>query len=100
VETIQLAHSQIDIPSARTIRRYLDTTVREQQKSVLSTLPKESRLSIALDCWTSPFNQAFMAITGYFIDQEWNYREVLLGFEHIHGSHTGSNLSEIVFQIL
>jgi hypothetical protein len=100
VETIQLAHSQIDIPSARTIRRYLDTTVREQQKSVLSTLPKESRLSIALDCWTSPFNQAFMAITGYFIDQEWNYREVLLGFEHIHGSHTGSNLSETVFQIL
>jgi hypothetical protein len=41
-----------------------------------------------------------MAITGYFIDQEWNYREVLLGFEHIHGSHTGSNLSETVFQIL
>jgi hypothetical protein len=100
VETIQLAHSQIEIPSVRTIRRYLDTTVRQQQESVLSTLPKESRLSIALDCWTSPFKQAFMAITGYFIDQEWNYHEVLLGFEHIYGSHTGSNLSETVFQVL
>ena len=41
-----------------------------------------------------------MAITGYFLDQEWNYREVLLGFEHLHGSHTGAHLSETVFQIL
>jgi hypothetical protein len=41
-----------------------------------------------------------MAITAYFIDQEWSYREVLLGFEHIHGSHTGSNLGETVFEIL
>jgi hypothetical protein len=100
VETIQLAQSQINLPSARTIRRYLNTAVQEQQQSVLSKLPKESRLSIALDCWTSPFKQAFMAITGYFIDQEWNYCEVLLGFEHIHGSHTGSKLRETVFQIL
>jgi hypothetical protein len=33
-----------------------------------SRLPKGSHLSIALDCWTSPFSQAFMAITGYFLD--------------------------------
>ncbi|KAJ5264725.1 hypothetical protein N7505_007518 [Penicillium chrysogenum] len=32
---------------------------------------------------TSPFGQAFMAITGYFLDRDWNYCEVLLGFEHI-----------------
>lgn len=41
-----------------------------------------------------------MAITGYFIDQDRNYHEVLLGFEHLHGSHTGSNLSNTVVQIL
>jgi hypothetical protein len=91
---------KLDIPSARTIRRLLDTTVQEQQQSILSKLPKGSHISIALDCWTSPFNQAFMAITGYFIDQDWNYYEVLLGFEHLHGSHTGGNLSETVIQIL
>ncbi|KAI9036657.1 uncharacterized protein KD926_001611 [Aspergillus affinis] len=57
-------------------------------------------MSIALDCWTSPFKHAFMAITGYFLDQEWEYREVLLGFEPISGSHTGVNLGDIVLQIL
>jgi hypothetical protein len=66
---------------------------------VLSKLPTGSNISVALDCWTSPFGQAFMAITGYFLDQDWNYCEVLLGFEHIQGSHTGAHLSETVIQI-
>lgn len=67
---------------------------------ILDKLPDKCRISIALDCWTSLFNQAFMALTGYFIDQDWNYHEVLLRFEHLHGSHTGSNLNDTVIQIL
>ena len=63
-------------------------------------LPEHAKISIALDCWTSPFQQAFMAITGYFIDAEWVYREVLLGFKPLHSSHTGANLSAILMETL
>jgi len=63
-------------------------------------LPTDSKLSIALDCWTSPFSQAFIAITGYFIDADWVYREVLLDFKPIHGAHTGANLSSILMETL
>jgi hypothetical protein len=100
VEVIQQAQSKIDIPSARSIRRYLDSAVKNDQKEILGRLPDGSRLSLALDCWTSPFQQAFMAITGYFLDQDWNYCEVLLGFEHLYGSYTGENLSKTVTQLL
>jgi hypothetical protein len=41
-----------------------------------------------------------MAITGYFIDEEWKYREDLLGFEPIHGSHTGVIISEVLFELV
>ncbi|CEJ54941.1 hypothetical protein PMG11_01227 [Penicillium brasilianum] len=41
-----------------------------------------------------------MAITGYFLDQDLNYCEVLLGFEHLYGSHTSENLSKTVIQLL
>ena len=99
-DVIQLAPSKIKLPSARSIRRRLDLEVQQEQQSVLDKLPQESRLSIALDCWTSPFSQAFMAITGYFLDNDWEYREVLLGFEPLHGPHTGSNLSSVVINIL
>jgi hypothetical protein len=67
---------------------------------VLSLLPTGAKLSIALDCWTSPFQQAFMAITSYFVDEKWDYHEILLGFMPIHGQHTGVHLSEVLFGVL
>ena len=63
-------------------------------------LPANSKISITLDCWTSPFGQAFMAITGYFIDMNWVYREVLLGFKPLYGAHTGVNMSGILLETL
>jgi hypothetical protein len=41
-----------------------------------------------------------MAITGYFIDIDWSYREVLLGFKPLGGAHTGANLSGVILEIL
>ncbi|OQD59907.1 hypothetical protein PENPOL_c052G02450, partial [Penicillium polonicum] len=88
------------IPSADTIRRRLDSLVKDRQQRILRTLPSGSKISIALDCWTSLFSQAFMAITGYFIDSDWVYREVLLGFKPLHGTHTGSYLSSVLIETL
>lgn len=96
----QSAPSSPQIPSAKTIRRRLQSSVQQQQESILRKLPKDAKLSIALDCWTSPFTQAFMAITGYFIDEDWQYHEVLLGFEPLHGTHSGVNLSTVLLDIL
>ncbi|KAJ5378259.1 uncharacterized protein N7496_005668 [Penicillium cataractarum] len=81
LEMARLAPCFPKIPTATTVRRHLQEIVEERQYTLLQKLPNSAKLSIALDCWTSPFRQAFMAITGYFIDQEWNYRELLLGFE-------------------
>ena len=41
-----------------------------------------------------------MAVTGYFIDTDWPYQEVLLGFEPLHESHTGAYLSKVLQDIL
>ena len=96
----RLAPTQPQIPSAKTMRSRLRGYVQEQQQSILKQLPPGVKLSLALDCWTSPFGQAFMAVTGYFLDQHWEYREILLGFQPLSGSHTGVNLSEVVLKLL
>lgn len=90
----------LELPSAKTLRRRLRNAVTIQQESQLQDLPEDAKVSLALDCWTSPFQQAFMAITVYFIDKDWNYREMLLGFEPLHGPHTGNNLSDVLHQSL
>jgi hypothetical protein len=41
-----------------------------------------------------------MAITGYFLDRDWKYREILLGFEPIHRTHTGAKLSAVFLERL
>jgi len=41
-----------------------------------------------------------MASTGYFIDSNWEYWEVLLGFEPLSGQHTGLNLGGVLWDIL
>jgi hypothetical protein len=96
----RLAPSFPEIPSAYIIRRQLQGMVAERHRTLLQELPTGAKLSIALDCWTSPFRQAFIAITGYFIDHDWNYREILLGFEPLHGQHTGVNLGLVLFDLL
>jgi hypothetical protein len=66
----------------------------------LINLPPDTKISITLDCWTSPFQQTFLETTGYFIDDDWNYREMVLGFEPLHGTHSGVNLSAVLFVLL
>jgi len=82
------------------MRVRLRDSVKERQQSLLQKLPPDAKLSVALDCWTSPFRQAFMAITGYFIDEDWEYQEILLGFESLSGSHTGVNLGDVLLKVL
>ena len=41
-----------------------------------------------------------MAITGYFVDLGWNYREILLGFEPVYVQYTGIHLSGILEWVL
>lgn len=100
IEMARLAPTMPEIPSAFTVRRHLREIVEQRQCTLLRKLPQGAKLSIALDCWTSPFRQSFMAVTGYFLDQEWNYREILLGFEPLYGSHTGAYLSTVLLNLL
>lgn len=100
IKYARLAPTTPTIPSRRTIRERLKAFVHEYQERLLQSLPPKTKLSLALDCWTSPFQQAFMAVTGYFLDEDWEYREVLLSFEPLSGTHSGSNLGEVVTRIL
>jgi hypothetical protein len=56
----------LELPSVKTLRRRLRNGVSVQQESQLQDLPEDAKVSLTLDCWTSPFQQAFMAITVYF----------------------------------
>ena len=82
------------------MRRHIQQAVEIGCSKLFDKLPADASISLALDCWSSPFRQGFLAITGYFIDADWIPHEVLLGFEPVQGSHTGKILSNILVSVL
>jgi hypothetical protein len=98
---IQLLRPTIsEIPVANTIRALLDNRCVEAKTSLRQHLEPASRVSISLDCWTSPFNASYIAINAYWINSDWELKEVLLAFSEVTGAHRGKALAEITSDTL
>ena len=70
------------------------------QYTTMESFPEHGKISIALDCWTSPDKKSFIAIIGYFITEDFHYYEILLGFVPLSGAHTGEQLAKVILDVL
>ncbi|KAJ5350258.1 hypothetical protein N7541_007985 [Penicillium brevicompactum] len=90
----------LEIPSSKQLRQHMHDMVTTYQESQLQDLPGDSKVSIALCCWKSPLGQDFMAITAYYFDKQWSYREVLLGFELLCRPETGTDPGDQILGVI
>jgi hypothetical protein len=90
----------LKIPCPATLRRRLDKYYESVKKVIKTRIPKSTKVSLAIDSWTSPNHLAFLAIIGYFITPDWQLKEVMLGFENLAEGHTGKEQAQIVHQCL
>ena len=74
--------------------------VKELKKTVLAELELKTKISLMLNCWTSLNNLAFLDITEYFIDESWDYWEILLEFQPLHSQCTEKNLIKVIVNIM
>lgn len=88
------------VPSPSTIRRRLDELYKSTVKTIKSQLPRNGKISLCLDSWTSPNHLAFLSIIGYFVTKDWELKELLLGFEDLPEGHSGQEQAEIVLACL
>jgi hypothetical protein len=90
----------VTIPSRQKVRDRILELSHLGYQEVLSIIPTDSKVSLALDCWTSPQRRSFLAVTGYYITPDFEYKDVLLGFDHISGAHTGIRLADTTLDVL
>jgi hypothetical protein len=84
-------------PSADTIRRDIMVAYEEMKASIRNRLRSAgSKISLTLDCWTSPNSKAFMGITAHYIDNNWTLQSLLLDFVPLHGVQSGEDLCEVL----
>ncbi|KAJ6647836.1 Zinc finger BED domain-containing protein RICESLEEPER 2, partial [Pseudolycoriella hygida] len=70
----------------------------EELKTELAAVP--GKISITLDGWTSKHGLPFLAIRGYWVDEQWQLKSKLLDFAYIEGNHDGRNHSIILSECL
>ena len=99
-ELLQICRPVIQLPGRTHLRTLISDRATAVRQQILKQLPSSRKISIALDCWTSPNHLAFLAILGYFITNNWEYKEVLLAFHPLHGKHSGKTLARAVAQTL
>jgi len=72
----------------------------EVKERLLDDLPEKRKVSIALDCWTSPNGLGIMAVLCYYVTDDWKLVEKLISFETLAGKHSGKSMANIVVQAL
>ena len=88
-----------ELPSANTIKNRIIDRYNDIRLQLLAKFPRDgTKISLALDGWSSKNKQSYLAINAYFIEVDWEYHEVLLAFRHMPGHHTGERIAEILKQ--
>jgi hypothetical protein len=88
------------IPSADAIKREVMECYREEAARVYERLRSVgSKISLTLDCWTSPNGLAFLGVTAHYIDAQWTPHELVLDFLPLHDPPPSENLCEALVDV-
>jgi hypothetical protein len=98
---IRTCNPKARLPCATTIQRRIMAMYDEQKilRDVkLSSI--KSKVSFAIDLWTSPNQIPFMGIVIHYINDEWEPESWLLDFVVLRGSHTGRRIFECFYKAI
>src|SRR5436305_9128747 len=113
------AFNEIEAESFRRIIEYLDVaavsklpktadtiradTIRyfQEAKSTIIELLSMAKgmIHLSFDLWTSPNHKHMIALTAHWTSPEYTIKTLLLAIREVKGSHTGKNISEIVYEV-
>jgi hypothetical protein len=92
---LRLLKPNLVVHSADTIKCEIMKRYQEEGPRIGDRLCNAgSKISVTLDCWTSPNTKAFMGITAHYIDHAWVPHSLVLEFVPLLGHHSGEDLCE------
>lgn len=83
----------LKMPSANTVMSDIKSKYNQMKESVKILLQSQGRISFTTDAWTSPnaYGTAeYLGIVAHFVDENWEARQMLIGFEPLEQNHTGN----------
>ena len=99
-DMLKLRRPSVNIPGRTHLAKLIEKHSSEVKERLLDDLPEKRKVSIALDCWTSPNGLGIMAVLCYYVTDDWKLVEKLISFETLTGKHSGKSMANIVIQAL
>jgi hypothetical protein len=87
--------------SSRTLVRRIDSDFDYGRVQLIDELARTcSTIALSLDVWTSKNHKAILGVIGHWLTPDFGYRERVLKFSEISGSHSGENMAEQLQRML
>jgi hypothetical protein len=93
------AYPDVSLPERHTLSMKADEYGREERTRMLDEVSRADAIVLAVDLWKSNDDKDFLAILASYVDDDWNHRCRLIGFEHVTTSHKGEKLKEILDRV-
>ncbi|KAE8219348.1 hypothetical protein CF319_g6943 [Tilletia indica] len=89
------ARSVTALKSGSQVRRDLDKLYKSLKTNIKNELKGiDTLLALQHDAWTNiGFQHSFVAIVASYVNENWEYREILVSFDVIKKKHTGATFS-------
>ncbi|SJL11777.1 uncharacterized protein ARMOST_15186 [Armillaria ostoyae] len=103
-ELLEYTHhtgKRLHIPGRTTVQRRVKEMGIKYEEDLRNMFAEmQGKVSISLDCWTSPNGYAFMAIIAHYITNKGKLEELLIDFHELIGEHSGENMATVVWETL
>lgn len=100
-ELILELDNRYQLPSRQTISTQIVSIFTEKQTAVREMLQKmNQKVSLTVDMWSSCTNQAYLAVTIHWIDEDWRLRHFLLDLLPFKETHTGIHIADQLLQLV
>lgn len=97
---VKFLRPDAEVPSRSGFASLFKTHFTNIQSNLLSTLGQHTKVSIALDGWSSNNHLSFLAIKAYYITDDWQAEERLLDMRPLRGRHSGEQMAKEVLEVL
>lgn len=92
--------SRYNIPGRKVLMTSEIPKMYEEVKTALKdSIDSSTRIVLTTDMWTSRTTEAYLTVTGHFIDKDWQMQACNLETTHVDVKHTADNISELLTKL-
>jgi hypothetical protein len=101
IDLLLYLNASMVMVTAQTIRNRVISNYLKGKRLVIAELqkPGNGRISSTTDLWTSGNNHAIMGVTIVWLTENFEMREIVIGFRKVAGEHSGVNLAKYFYTI-